>query len=166
LQWNPPRQLPHLADAYVVARTDVPAEAATIAETKYEDNRYPEGKEVTYRVTAARRVEGNLVMGVGPEETTLVVRDKTPPAVPTGLDVREADTGAFLVWEPNGERDLAGYRVYRSERQDGGFKPVGPAVITGNGFLDTAYRSGFYYAVAAVDESRNESGMSAAFRGP
>jgi len=166
LRWNKPQDHGELADVYVVTRTDIPAEPATVTDTAYEDSRYETKKVFTYQVTPARRVEGKLVMGVGPESIAVSSDDKTPPAPPEGFDIRQSDAGAFLVWEPNSETDIAGYRVYRSEHADSGFKLITDRLITGNGLYDPAYRSGLFYAISALDESGNESRMSAPLRGP
>ena len=166
LTWQKPQDHPELADAYIVMRTDFPAEVETVTDTRYEDVRYRAGRALTYHVTAARRVAGNIVMGVGPETTTVTAEDTTPPAVPVGLEVKASETGAYVTWEPNSETDLAGYRVFRSERPDTGFKPVTDRLSSGVGFFDSTYRPGLYYAVSAVDESGNESPMSTPFRGP
>jgi len=149
-----------------VVRTDLPAQAATVTDTKYEDDRYQAGKTFTYQVTPVRRVTGATVMGIGPEPVMVLAEDKTPPAVPTDLEILQSDTGAYLTWETNSETDLAGYLVYRSERADGGFKPMSDRPITTNRFFDPSYRAGLYYAVSAVDEFRNESAMSPPFRAP
>jgi len=166
LSWEKPQDHPELADTYIVIRTDIPAEVEMVSDTRYEDVRYRAGRALTYRVTAARRVAGNMVMGVGPESTTVTAEDKTPPAVPVGLEVKASEAGAYVTWEPNSESDLAGYRVFRSEWPDTGFKSVTDRLTGGVGFFDSSYRPGLYYAVSAVDESGNESPMSPAFRGP
>jgi hypothetical protein len=123
-------------------------------------------KTVTYNVTAARRMGETVVMGVGPESATISVEDKTPPRVPTGLEIRESDKGAFLIWDLNTETDLAGYKVFRSDRDDSGFRAISEKLVMTNGLFDASYHSGVYYAVSAVDEFGNESAMSAPFRGP
>jgi len=166
LTWEKPQDHPELADAYVVMRTDLPAEVDTVNDTHYEDVRFRSGSTLTYRVTAARRVAGNMVIGVGPESRTVTTEDKTPPAVPVGLEVKASEAGAYVTWEPNAEIDLAGYRVFRSERLDSGFKPLTDRPIAGVGFFDSSYSPGSYYAVSAVDEAGNESPMSPPFRGP
>jgi hypothetical protein len=103
---------------------------------------------------------------VGPDSVTVLVEDKTAPQVPAGLDLTRSDNGAFLTWDANGEIDLAGYRVFRSDRAEGPFTLISDPLITTNKFIDPSYRPGFYYAVSAVDESGNESAKSAAFRSP
>ena len=166
LPWDKTQEHPELADAYIIVRTDAPAEAETVTETRYEDIRYQAGKTLAYQVTAVRRVGETMIMGVGPEPVTVTANDKTPPTVPTGLDITTSDMGAYLTWDPNQELDLAGYRVFRSERPDGDFKAVSDRLITTNAFLDPSYRPGLHYAVSAVDEFGNESPMSVPFRGP
>jgi len=166
VEWERPQEHPELADSYVISRTDTPEESQTVSETRYDDNQYPAGKALTYQVTAARRVAGNVVLGVGPESLTVTVQDKTPPGVPTGLDIVQSDTGGYLTWNPNPETDLAGYRVFRGDRPDGEFRSLSDRVVMTNAFLDTSYRSGQYYRVSALDEFGNESAMSAPLRAP
>src|SRR5262245_16284617 len=129
LQWDKPQDRPDLADAYVVTRTDIPAEAQTLTDTRYEDLRYESGKMFTYHVTATRRLGQTMVMGVGPEATSVVAQDKTPPKVPTGLEISSSDAGGYVTWNPNNEADLAGYRVFRSDRSNAGFKPVSDRIV-------------------------------------
>jgi hypothetical protein len=115
-------------------------------------------------VTPVRRFPDRAVMGVGPKAVTVPAEDITPPQVPTGLDIAQSDTGAFVTWNANTEADLAGYRLFRSGRADSDFKPVSERLITTNQFYDQPYRPELYYAVSAVDEFGNESAMSAPFR--
>jgi hypothetical protein len=166
VKWDKPKEGSALAEAYVVVRTDIPADAETVPETHYEDIRYQPDKKFTYLVTAVRRVDGTVVTGVGPESVTVVTEDKTPPMVPSGIEIQLSDMGAFVTWQPNDETDLAGYRVFRSEHAEAGFKPITDRIVTTNGFFDMAYKPGARYAVSAVDEFGNESRMSVPFPAP
>ncbi len=103
---------------------------------------------------------------MGSESVTVLSRGQNAAASPTGLDLTRSDQCAFLTWDANGEIDLAGYRVFRSDRADGGFKLVSGPLIMPNKFIDPSYQPVIYYAVSAVDESGNESAKSAAFRSP
>ncbi len=67
---------------------------------------------------------------------------------------------------PGVETDLAGYRVFRSDRADGEFRLATDRLVTTNAFIDSAYRPGLYYAVSAVDEFGNESAKTIPFRVP
>jgi hypothetical protein len=166
LQWSKPVDHPELADGYIVTRTDMPSEPQVVSETDYEDNQYQPGKVVTYEVTAIRRLAENTVPGIGPEALTVSIEDQTPPQVPAGLDVVRSETGAYLTWNPNSETDLAGYRIFRSDRVNGDFRPISDHVISTNAFFDPSYRSGQYYRVSAIDEFGNESAMSDPLQGP
>jgi hypothetical protein len=166
LEWSKPVEHPELADAYIVTRSDRPADQQIVSGTQYEDNQYEPGKVVTYDVTAIRRVGENNISGLGTEAVTVTIEDKTPPLPPTGLDIVVSDTGAYLTWNPNAETDLAGYRIFRSDRANGDFRPISDHVISTNAFFDPSYRSGQYYRVSAIDEFGNESAMSDPLHGP
>jgi hypothetical protein len=65
-----------------------------------------------------------------------------------------ADEGGIsLIWEPNGEPDLAGYLVLRGEASDATLQPLTPTTIVEPRFRDTHTSSGkkYVYAVVAVD---------------
>ena len=166
LEWSKPVEHPELADAYIVTRSDMPGESQIVSATQYDDVQYQPGKVLRYEVTAVRRVGENIVPGFSPEAVTVTVEDKTPPQVPTGLEIVQSDTGAYLTWSPNLETDLAGYRVFRRDRANGDFRPVADHVISTNAFFDPSYHSGQYYRVSAIDQFGNESVMSDPVQGP
>jgi fibronectin type 3 domain-containing protein len=166
LEWGKPVEHPELADAYMVVRTDMPAEPQTVPDTRYDDPQYEPGKTVTYQVFAVRNVRETAVPGVGPESLTVKIEDKTPPRIPSGLEIVQSDTGIYLTWDPNLETDLAGYRIFRSESANGYFRAISERVISTNAFFDPSYRPGQYYRLSAVDELGNESAMSEPSRAP
>jgi uncharacterized protein len=166
LEWRKPIEHSELADAYVVVRTDMPAEPQTVSDTRYDDMQYEPGKTVTYQVTAVRRVRETAVPGIGPESLTVKIEDKTPPRIPSGLEIVQSDTGIYLTWDPNSETDLAGYRIFRSDNANGDSRPISDRVISTNAFFDPSNRLGQYYRVSAVDEFGNESAMSEPLRAP
>jgi len=90
-------------------------------------------------------------------EVRIKHEDKFPPAVPVGLSAITALKTVELSWDRNTEADLKGYQVYRAEG-DAALAKVG-AVVEKPTFSDPGAASGktHRYAVAAVDESGNES---------
>jgi len=92
--------------------------------------------------------------------------DVYPPAVPTGLAVSAEEGVMKLYWFPNNETDLAGYRIYRSERETEGFELIGEAGPADTTYVDKTLRTGikYYYSVTAVDRATppNESDRSEA----
>jgi hypothetical protein len=104
--------------------------------------------------------------------------DRFPPAAPTGLAVAVEGNLIRLYWFPNGEPDLAGYRVYRRIEPEGapgaGDKPppaIGeppqriaevPADVTDYGDATAVPGVRYHYAVTAIDGASppNESPRS------
>jgi len=64
-----------------------------------------------------------------------------------------------LSWSINTEQDLAGYRVYRSEREGERGSLVTQDLLLSPAYRDTSVASGhrYWYSVTAVDLSGNES---------
>ncbi|MBM3925397.1 MAG: hypothetical protein FJ320_05325 [SAR202 cluster bacterium] len=91
--------------------------------------------------------------------------DTEAPAAPTVLTVTVPVSNGDrldLDWADNGEGDLAGYNVYRSNSSGGPYTKVNVPLVTGSSYTNTGLTSGgtYYYVVTAVDTSGNESGNS------
>lgn len=112
-----------------------------------------------------------LFAACGSDDTTAPappVVDTVPPAIPGGVSgwVAASD-GVALSWTANvTDPDLAGYLVYRSDTPNGVFRPMQEAPIASNSWTDGSAREGasYWYRVAALDASANESGLSQAVR--
>jgi hypothetical protein len=91
-------------------------------------------------------------------------RDRTPPAAPTGLAAAAVGSSQIdLKWNANGEADLGRYNVYRSTSSGGSFSKIGSVAKTSSPkYSDTGLQAAttFYYMVAAVDTSGNQSAYS------
>ncbi len=90
--------------------------------------------------------------------------DNDPPAGVSGLKWEigkmEDRDRAVLTWEPNKEKDLCYYRVYRSEKPDVEISPVRQIASTiSNQYIDISVHDmpKYYYRVIAVDQSGNSS---------
>jgi fibronectin type 3 domain-containing protein len=59
----------------------------------------------------------------------------------------------------NLENDLAGYRVYRSDRQDARGQLLTPELLPAPAYRDISVQQGrqYWYSVTAVDRAGNES---------
>jgi hypothetical protein len=134
-------------------------------------------KTYEYRVVvvgSARVPTGNVVTFDASTSTPFEVfsHDIFPPAIPSGLQavfsgqvpVQGQGPSIDLTWNPDMERDLAGYLVYRRLQE----QPATAAVklnaqpVTAPAFHDTAIQPGrtYVYSVSAVDERGNESKRS------
>ncbi len=103
----------------------------------------------------------------GCEETrTIYVTgpDIEAPASPRGVTSTTGDGQVWVDWYPNGESDLAGYKVWRAPEANGPDGPynqigsVGQAITT---FIDQNVTNGatYFYAVSAFDRNGNESDL-------
>jgi hypothetical protein len=111
--------------------------------------------------SSGRSVE---ILGPPSEAVEVTTTDVFPPAVPQGLvAVADAAAGAIdLSWTPDGDSDLAAYRVYRRDGQGGGPALRVAAAGVETSFRDTAVQPEhtYAYSVSAVDQSGNESKRS------
>lgn len=88
--------------------------------------------------------------------------DTTPPAIPVGLQgVVDSLGKVTLHWQPNTERDLMGYRVYRSNRPDEGFvqltvSPQADTLFRDSVQMNTLHHM-IYYKIVASDKRYNQS---------
>jgi hypothetical protein len=83
-----------------------------------------------------------------------------PPSAPTGLRTSTGDNFIELFWNPNPERDIAGYTIYVSSSYNGRYTQVGTSqepYFIDRGAINGVY---YYYAVTAYDFDGNESPMS------
>jgi len=90
--------------------------------------------------------------------------DDDPPASVSGFnsEIRKIDERdrALLTWEPNSEKDLCYYRIYRSEIPDVEISSRRQIASTvSNQYIDKSVHNmpKYYYRVIAVDQSGNSS---------
>jgi len=95
-------------------------------------------------------------------------KDTFPPAAPQGLvaaTLAGTAPGSVVVelsWSISPENDVAGYRVYRSERENERGEAVTPDLVPTPALRDAAVQTGhhYWYSVTAVDRAGNESTAS------
>lgn len=110
-------------------------------------------------------VEVATVEGDDSPAQKIVTNDVFPPGVPSGLQAVFSGPGqrAFvdLVWAPDTDADLAGYKVYRREE---GSQPakINAELVKTPAFRDANVAAGktYWYSVSAVDLRGNESTRS------
>jgi fibronectin type 3 domain-containing protein len=104
------------------------------------------------------------------DSTPVVVapKDTFAPAAPQGVvaaALAGTTAGAVMVdlsWSISPENDVAGYRVYRSEREGLRGEAVNADPVPTPAFRDTTAQSGhhYWYSVTAIDRAGNESTAS------
>jgi hypothetical protein len=71
-----------------------------------------------------------------------------------------ADEAVHLLWHPNQESDLAGYRVYVSRDPDGPYERTGTTTRAEFWHRDLENGTTYYYGVSAFDGDGNESDLN------
>jgi hypothetical protein len=86
--------------------------------------------------------------------------DRTPPAAPRGIKTVSLDNAVEIIWLKNTEPDVAGYKIWRSDRYDGRYELIGKTSDTR--YIDRSAKNGItsYYALSAFDVDGNESDLS------
>jgi hypothetical protein len=134
---------------------------APIAEPTYTDSRIAWGVKRCYTVRAAERVAGAIIEGDAAPARCKTLADTFAPEAPKGLTAIPSDGAINLIWEPNAEKDLAGYIVLRGTAAAGTLEPI-TAPIQETSFKDGVQPGVSYvYAVTAVDRAGNTSPPSA-----
>ena len=93
------------------------------------------------------------ILGDASPATCVVLTDTFAPEAPTGL-IALADTNAIsLVWDENGEEDVAGYVILRGTAPDATLQPLTVEPLAETAYQDTDVTSGerYIYQVRALD---------------
>jgi len=94
-------------------------------------------------------------------EVSAALDDNVPPDVPTGLVAVPGNAQVTLNWDDSEATDFSGFKIYRSTTSES----YGAALTTttASSYVDEAVSNDttYYYKVSAVDESSNESDLSA-----
>jgi len=131
------------------------------ATTEWLDRNTEYGKEYRYWIQAVRRAGNADAESEIAGPATVRPVDKFPPAVPKGLNAVPGLNTVELTWDPNQERDLAVYRVYRAEA-GGPFELLADKAAS-PAYSDRKVQAGkqYRYRVSSVDRLGNESPQSA-----
>ncbi len=126
-----------------------------VAALTFTDPLFEVGVERCY---AVRTVEttGAMVVESAPSPAVCVTpQDTFPPAAPGSLAAVASEGAISLIWDPNGEPDLAGYLVLRAEASGGELAPLMTEPIRETTYRDTTVKPGvrYVYAVVAVDRA-------------
>lgn len=137
------------------------APVSSVQAPEWIDTEIEFGKAYTYQVqTIAKLANDKVAESELSAEVSITPRDVFPPAAPKGVQGSAAPNSIELNWEPNGESDLAGYRIYRAEA-NGAFEKIADSSAVPS-YSDRKVEHGktYRYAVIAVDQVGNESPRS------
>jgi hypothetical protein len=135
----------------------------------YSDTFFEFGKTYVYLVRSVTIAEGSPIESDDSAPAMVTPRDTFPPAEPQNVvaAVLPGPNGALVVdlsWSLNVESDLAGYRIYRSEKEGERGQLLQTDVLPSPAFRDSYVEAGhrYWYSVTAMDRAGNESSASQA----
>jgi hypothetical protein len=159
LIWQPPDGVgPFTFNVYRSAPDapwpESPLNAQPIAAAEYLDKSVTTGESYIYTVRVSLSSETPYRESEGSETREIVAQDRFAPAAPSGLVAVQEGRAVRLFWDPNRERDIAGYRVER-RIDDGSWEAIGPMKIEAPSFLDEDVRIDrtLSYRVMAIDRA-------------
>jgi hypothetical protein len=131
----------------------------------FDDETVAPGQHVCYTARLVAATDP-VIESESSNEVCVEVRDVEGPAAPTGVTALFRDGAIEVSWSPSPERDLAGYRIYRSAA-GGAPERVAEVGAGESAWRDTAVAPGatHVYTVTAVDAAGNESPPSAPAEG-
>jgi hypothetical protein len=135
----------------------------------FRDTEFEFGREYVYSVRSLVIYPETRLESADSNLLHVTPKDTFPPAAPQGVQVTnvpgdtEAPAHIELSWAINGEADLSGYNVYRSEDGSAPVR-VNPETLLSPAFRDMSAVTGhaYRYTVSAVDQAGNESAPSSA----
>jgi fibronectin type 3 domain-containing protein len=121
--------------------------------TTFKDPRVEFGARRCYEVRSVRLAGAISVESPASQPACVTLTDTFPPSAPKSLDGVANEGAISLIWEPNTEKDLAGYVVLRGEAPGETLTPLTPAPIHETTYRDTTVKPGvtYVYVVVAVD---------------
>ena len=118
------------------------------------------GKSYTYMVRTSASEALQYRESISCPAVTVTAEDRFAPGAPQRLVAVQEGRAVRLFWNPNQEKDLAGYRVYR-RAEEGEWARVGTDGVAQPLYLDDSVTAGQHltYRVTAVDRASppNES---------
>src|SRR5580704_2799150 len=139
----------------------------------FRDTQIQFGKTYRYSVRSVAQYPDLQIESLDSPAIEVTPLDTFPPAAPQGLVVvlvpAQGAAPAYLdlSWSISAENDIAGYNIYRSEREGAAGQKQRPELLRTPAFRDMNIVPGhrYYYTVTAVDRAGNESPASAAASG-
>jgi len=160
-------------DAQDMAAKDIPKakwkspllQLAATAALEYRDSGFDYGKTYVYLVRSVIKPGENPLESGDSPAAIMTPKDTFPPEAPQAVVAAilpSAAAGTSLVdlsWSISPESDLAGYRVYRSEKSGDRGELLTSELLPTPAYRDLTVRPGthYWYTITAVDRAGNES---------
>ncbi len=137
-----------------------------VTKNEYPDEFFDFGTRYEYLVRALS-LGGNAqpIESASSEQVSITPKDTFAPSAPAAVTIAAAPGTISIFFATNPEKDIAGYKIYRSEDENLSkteWKLLSPQLLQTNVFQDTNVEPGhkYFYYLIAVDKAGNASEMS------
>jgi hypothetical protein len=142
-----------------------PIKIGESAEPSFRDTQFEFGKTYIYAVRSVIQFPDGTRESADSNALVVSPKDIFPPSAPQGLVIVFVAANApvpahlGLSWAINPETDIAGYNIYRSEREGARGERLNSSLLLTPAFRDMTALPGrrYFYSVTAVDTAGNES---------
>jgi hypothetical protein len=142
--------------------TETRVTAQPVDQSPFVDKRVEWGVERCYTVRTVHTIDELSVESEPAPPACVTLTDTFAPAPPRGLVAVASEGAISLIWDANGENDLAGYIVLRAPADTRQFAPIVAAPVQDTTLVDKVEAGVPYiYTVVAVDTAGNRSAPSA-----
>lgn len=137
--------------------------SAPVTKIEFADEFFEFGKTYYYFVrSVSLGTNGEPVESLESNIVEIYAKDVFPPTAPAAITLAAAPSNLSIFFAFNPEKDIAGYRIYRTENSAQPKKDwqlLTKDLLTTNTYQDTKVESGktYYYYLTAVDTSGNVS---------
>jgi fibronectin type 3 domain-containing protein len=137
-----------------------------VTKNEFTDQFFDFGSRYEYYVrTVSLGTNAEPVESIESETVSLTPKDTFPPSAPSAITIAAAPGTISIFFATNPEKDIAGYKIYRSEDENAPkaqWKLLNTQLLQTNVFQDTNVQSGrkYFYYLVAVDKAGNLSEVS------
>jgi hypothetical protein len=139
----------------------LPVNATLLEKPVFEDRSLAYGTTYCYTIATLYSTKGESIEGLRSKEICLTPQDVYTPGAPEGLFAITGRGFIRLVWDPNTDRDLQGYNIYRRESVQEEWRKINKQPVRDETYTDEKVTPEklYYYRITAVDnaEKPNES---------
>lgn len=143
--------------------------ASPVTSTEFSDKLFTFEKEYTYLVrTVSIGSNGEPIESLDSNSIKVLPKDTFVPSAPTAITIAAAPNNLSIFFAVNSEKDIAGYRIYRSTNPNlpkNEWELLTAEILKTNTFQDKTVESGktYYYYLIAIDKTGNKSEPSEVF---
>lgn len=137
--------------------------SSPLTKTEYFDKSFEFGNEYSYFVRAVSLgSNGEPVESLDSNTVSVLAKDIFAPSPPTAITIAAAPNNLSIFFAVNPEKDIAGYRIYRSTEPNlpkTEWRLLTSEILKTNTFQDKSVESGmtYYYYITSTDTAGNVS---------